>query len=195
MAAALSLSFAGGGGLWMPSRPSRRNSERDSVATSPLGFRTAAMRSRAAPRIPEGIGARDSPEAACGGIGAFLTRDDPVRRARGAGTRAPRRSRRPRRRRGCHAKGRGAPAPTAAPPASPRPPERPSPLALGEPLIVPARPSPAPRGGARAPAPLPGLRRRGPSRHCPQRIRLRHLVASRSPRPRRTTWRGTPISP
>lgn len=50
-AAALSSSFAGGGGAWMPSRPSLRSSERDSVATSPPGFRTAATRSRAAPRI------------------------------------------------------------------------------------------------------------------------------------------------
>lgn len=92
------------------------------------------------------------------GIGAFLTRGDPVRPVRGAGARAPGRSRRPRRRSGRHAKGRGASAPTGAPPVSPRPPERPSPLALGRLLIAPARPSPAPRGGARAPAPLPGLR-------------------------------------
>ena len=49
-AAALSSSFAGGGGVWMPSRPSLRSSERDSVATSPPGSRTAATRSRAAPR-------------------------------------------------------------------------------------------------------------------------------------------------
>lgn len=43
---------------------SPRNSERDSVAISPLGFRTASTHSRAALRIPRGIGARDNPEAA-----------------------------------------------------------------------------------------------------------------------------------
>ena len=99
-----------------------------------------------------------APKPPRGGIGAFLTRDDPVRPVRGVGARAPGRSRRPRRRSGRHAKGRGASAPAGAPPASPRPPERPSPLALGRLLIAPARPSPALRGGARAPAPLPGLR-------------------------------------
>ena len=133
--------------------------------------------------------------AACGGPVAPRTRVRHVRPVLGAGTRAPGRSRRPRRRRGLHAKGRGASAPTGAPPASPRPPERPSPLALGKPLIAPARPSPAPRGGARAPAPLPGLRRRDPSRHCPQRIRPKRQGAAPSPRPRRTTWRDTPRAP
>ena len=38
-----------------------------------MGLRTAATRSRAALRIPEGVGARDSPEAACGGIEVFHT--------------------------------------------------------------------------------------------------------------------------
>ena len=63
---------------------------------------------------------------------------------------------------------------------------------LGHPLIAPARPSSAPRGGARVPAPLPGLRQRAPTRHRARRIRQRPLCASPSPRPRRTTWRGTP---
>lgn len=63
---------------------------------------------------------------------------------------------------------------------------------LGRPLIAPARPSSAPRGGARVPAPLPGLRQRALTRHRSRRIRQRPLCASPSPRPRRTTWRGTP---
>ncbi len=78
---------------------------------------------------------------------------------------APGRSRRPRRRRSPH---------------------------LGHPFIAPARPSSAPRGGARAPAPLPGLRQRAPTRHRPRQIRQRTLCASPLPRPRRTTWHGTP---
>lgn len=65
-AAAPSFSFAGGGGVWMSSRPSPRGSERNPAATSPTGSRTAATRPRRAPRIPEGAGARDSPDAACG---------------------------------------------------------------------------------------------------------------------------------
>ena len=36
---------------------------------------------------------------------------------------------------------------------------------------APARPSPAPRGAARAPAPRPGLRCRPPNRYGPQRTR------------------------
>ncbi len=66
---------------------------------------------------------------------------------------------------------------------------------LGHPLIAPARPSSAPRGGARAPAPLPGLRQRAPTRRRSHRIRQQPLCASPSPRPRRTTWRGTPSPP
>lgn len=63
---------------------------------------------------------------------------------------------------------------------------------LGHPFIAPARPSSAPRGGTRAPAPLPGLRQRAPTRHRPRQIRQRTLCASPLPRPRRTTWHGTP---
>lgn len=63
---------------------------------------------------------------------------------------------------------------------------------LGHPFIAPARPSSAPRGGARAPAPLPGLRQRAPTRHRSRRIRQQPLCASPLPRPRHTTWHGTP---
>lgn len=63
---------------------------------------------------------------------------------------------------------------------------------VGRPLIAPARPSPAPRGGARVSAPLPGLRQRAPTRYRSRQIRQQPLCASPSPRPRRTTWRGTP---
>ena len=187
-AASLPRSPAGGGGVWVSSRLSRRSSERDSVATSPPGSRTAATRSRAALRIPEGVGARDSPEAACGGIGAFLTRDDPVRPVRGAGTRAPGRSRRPRRRRGSRPQGSG----RGRSHARVRVRRSVSAPHLGHPLTAPARPSSAPRGGARVPAPLPGLRQRAPTRHRPRQIRQQPPCASPSPRPRRTTWRGTP---
>lgn len=79
------------------------------------------------------------------------------------------------------------------PPSAPAP--QPSPQGSGRPLIAPARPSPAPRGGARAPAPLPGLRQRAPTRHRPRQIRQQPLCASPWPRPRRTTSPGTPTAP
>ncbi len=170
----------------MPSRPSLRSSERDSVATSPPGFRTAATRSRAALRIPEGIGSRDSPEAAS-------------RRHRGLPD--PRRPRPPSpgSRNACAG---SQPPPAPAPQLSPQGSGRSRSHAcvrrsvsaphLGHPFIAPAWPPSAPCGGARDPAHLPGLRQRAPTRHHSRRIRQQPLCASPSPRPRRTTWRGTP---
>ena len=127
-------------------------------ATPPLGFRTASMRSRAALRIPEGIGARDSPDAAARRLRGL---PDPRRsrppspgsRNACAGSQPPpapaqRASRQGSGRVRSHGRSACVSAPAGAP----------SPLALGRLLIAPARPSPAPRGGARAPAPLPGLR-------------------------------------
>lgn len=70
-----------------------------------------------------------------------------------------------------------------------------SPPRLGRSLIAPARPSSAPRGAARAPAPRPGLRCRHPNRRGSQRTRQTPLRASQRPRPRRTTWLGTPTAP
>lgn len=187
-AAALSSSFAGGGGVWMPSQPSRRSSERDSVATSPSGL--PHCRHALASGAPDPRGSR-SP------------RQPRSRLRRHRGLPDPRRPRPPSpgSRNACAG---SQPPPAPAPRLSPQGSGRSRSHArvrvrrsvsahrLGRPFTAPVRPSSAPRGGARAPAPLPGLRRRASTRHRPRQIRQQPLCASRSPRPLRTTWRGTP---
>ena len=117
------------------------------------------------------------------------------RPSRGAGARAPGRSRRPHRRRDHPAAARAPVRPHGRLVCASAPAGAAASLASDIISSAPARPSPAPRGVARAPAPRPGLRCRHPNRRGSQRTRQTPLRTSQRPRPRRTTWLGTPTAP
>lgn len=170
-------------------RPSRAQKRADH------GLRCPRARERAELHPERHHARKSAPKPLTGPRGLPNQKSDTRRPSRGAGARAPGRSRRPHRRREHSAKARArgrshgrsacvfSPAGAAA--------------SLATDIIssAPARPSPAPRGVARVPAPLLGLRCRHPNRRGSQRTRQTPLCASRRPRPRRTTWLGTPTAP
>ena len=186
-------------GLQAPPRGRRRltltHGRGGAESASPTGSDAHAPASEPDSVPSDTMPRKSAPKPLTGPRGLPNRKSDTRRPSRGAGARAPGRSRRPHRRRDHPAAARAPVRPHGRFVCASAPAGAAASLASDIISSAPARPSPAPRGGARAPAPRPGLRCRHPNRRGSQRTRQTPLRASQRPRPRRTTWLGTPTAP